>query len=112
MDQISAFFASLPTDQIALGALVTFMVFSLLRGWVVPRSVLVDRIADKDKQIAELVKERDDWKKAHDVSEEGRALLKEQNGALISGAETTNRLMESMRNYLERSNPQKMIEGQ
>lgn len=111
MDQISAFFTSLPTDQIALGALVTFMVVSLLRGWVVPRSVLVDRIADKDKQIAELVKERDDWKDAFHTSEVARGELISQNDALISGAETTNRLMESMRNYLERSTPQRMIEG-
>lgn len=98
---------SLPTNQIALGAIVTFMVVSVLRGWVVPRSVLSDRIADKDRQIADLAKERDDWKHAHAISEQGRAKLKEQNGELISGAQTTNQLMESMRNYLERSNPQR-----
>lgn len=110
MDPILAFFQSLPTDQIALGALVTFMVISLLRGWVVPRSVLVDRMADKDAQITALAKERDDWHTAHDVSEAGRAELKSQNGELIKSAEISNRFMETMRNRFDRD-AQREIEG-
>lgn len=102
MDPILAFFQSLPTDQIALGALVTFMVLSLLRGWVVPRSVLVDRMADKDSRIAALEKERDAWHTAHDVSEAGRAELKAQNGELIRSAEISNRFMETARAWFER----------
>ena len=113
MDPIVAFFQALPGDQIALGALVTFMVFSLLRGWVVPRSVLVDRMADKDAQIAALVKERDDWHTAHDVSEAGRAELKTQNGELIRSAEISNRFMESARAWFERDTPsRRSIEGE
>lgn len=112
VDQISAFFASLPTDQIALGALVTFMVVGLLRGWVVPRSVLVDRIGDKDKQIAILEKERDAWHKAHDVSEAGRAELKQQNTNLIKSAEISNRFMDSARDWFDRNTPNRVIEGE
>ncbi|WNN95018.1 hypothetical protein SEA_MAGRITTE_41 [Microbacterium phage Magritte] len=110
MDPILAFFQSLPTDQIALGALVTFMVISLLRGWVVPRSVLIDRMADKDAQIAALVKERDDWHTAHDVSEAGRSELKTQNGELLKSADISNRFMETMRNRFDRET-QREIEG-
>lgn len=108
-----AFFQGLPTDQIALGALVTFMVLSLLRGWVVPRSVLVDRMADKDKQIAALEKERDSWHTAHDVSEAGRAELKRQNGELLTSAQISNRFMESARAWFERETPsRRSIEGE
>lgn len=108
---IIAWTAGLPGDQIALGALVTAMVLSVLLGRVVPKSVMDARMADKDREIANLAKERDDWKTAHDKSEAGRAELKDQNSALIRGAETTNRLMESMRNYMERSSPpQRQIE--
>lgn len=110
MDPVVAFFQTLPTDQIALGALVTIMVISILRGWVVPRSVLIDRMADKDARIAALEKERDDWHTAHDVSEAGRAELKSQNGDLIRSAEIPNRFMESAREWFDRDS-RREIEG-
>jgi hypothetical protein len=102
VDPVLAFFQSLPTDQIALGSLVTFMVIALLRGWVVPRSVLTDRMADKDQRIAGLEKERDAWHTAHDVSEAGRQELKTQNGELIKSADISNRFMETMRDWFDR----------
>lgn len=111
MDPILAFFQSLPTDQIALGALVTFMVISLLRGWIVPRSVLTDRMADKDARIAALEKERDAWHNAHDISEAGRQELKTQNGELIKSAEISNQFMESARAWFDRET-HRSIEGE
>lgn len=102
MDALT-FFNTLPLDQVALGAIVTFGVIGLLRGWVVPRSVLVDRMADKDAQIAALAQERDDWKAAHEKSELSRQELSQQNSALIEAGQTTNRLIESLRLNLERS---------
>ncbi len=102
MDVLS-FFTKLPLDQVALGALVTFMVISLLRGWVVPRSVLVDRMQDKDAQYAAVAKERDDWKTAYNQSELSRQELQRQNSDLIEAGQTTNRLMESLRSNVEQS---------
>ena len=98
-----AFFSTLRVDQVALGAIVTFGVIGLLRGWVVPRSVLVDRMADKDAQITSLSKERDDWRGAYDKSELSRQELVRQNTDLIEAGQTTNRLMESLRTNLEKS---------
>jgi len=98
---VLAFLAQPGTNQVALGALVTLMVVSLLRGWVVPRAVLIDRIADKDAQIANLVKEKDEWKAAYTKSEEGRAELTKQNSTLVEGGETAAKLMETLRTKLE-----------
>lgn len=97
------FFSNLRFDQVALGALVTFSVFSLLRGWVVPRSVLEDRVGDKQSQIDALVSERDDWKQAYNQAEQSRLELVRQNSELIEAGQTTNRLMESLRANLEGS---------
>lgn len=105
MDAILAVIFSAPTAQVGLGALVTFMVLSLIRGWVVPRSVLVDRIADKQSQIDNLVKERDDWKEAYNKKAEINAELLKQNGALLDGAETTNKLLDALRMRMEWGNP-------
>lgn len=100
---VLTFLTAIRADQIALGGLVTLMVVGLLRGWVVPRSVLVDRMADKDAQIATLAQERDDWKTAYNQGELSRQELVRQNSDLIEAGETTNRLMESLRNNLEKS---------
>jgi hypothetical protein len=100
---VLTFFSALRVDQVALGAIVTFGVVGLLRGWVVPRAVMADRIADKDAQIALLAKERDDWHGAYDKGELSRQELVRQNSDLIEAGQTTNRLMESLRTNLENS---------
>lgn len=105
MDPISAFFASLDPTLLPLGAIVTFVVISLLRGWLVPRRIYIDRISDKDAQIKALVIERDDWKAAAERRDTVTLELTSQNKDLIDGSETTLRLMESLRNQIERSNP-------
>lgn len=94
-------FLSLRPDQVALGAIVTIMVLGLLLGWVVPRSVLLARMADKDKEIARLALERDAWQAAYNQVELARQEASRQSAELIKGGETTNRLMESLRSHLE-----------
>lgn len=98
-----AFFSTLRVDQVALGALVTFGLLSILRGWVVPRQVLLDRMKDKDAQISQIIKERDDWHAAYDVGETARQELVRQNSDLIEAGQTTNRLMESLRTNVEKA---------
>lgn len=100
---IGSFFLTLRPDQVALGAIVTFMVIGLLRGWVVPRSVLVDRMDDMKLQNAALAVERDAWKEAYSKGEQARQELVRQNTELIEAGQTTNRLMDSLRNHLEKS---------
>ncbi len=105
---ILAWFATLQPDQIGLAALVTLTIVSILRGWIIPRSVLTDRMADKDAQIALLVTERDDWKSAFQKKAEEAAELLRQNSNLIAGADTTNRLIESLRETIERGRPRQI----
>jgi hypothetical protein len=105
---------SLDPNQIGLGAIVTLMIVSILRGWIIPRSVHLDRISDKDKQIVALGKERDNWKEAYEKSAEAKRELIQQNSALIDGADTTNHLLDSLRNQIERnglSAPRRQIKG-
>lgn len=103
MDPIVSFFTRLDPTVLPLGGIVTFVVIGLIRGWVVPRQVLTDRIADKDSQIKSLAEERDSWKNAFLASDAARLELVSQNSELIDGAKTTNRLMESLRNQIERT---------
>jgi transposase len=102
--------SGLPYDSVGLGLITTLMIVGIFRGWVVPRSVMESRMADKDKQIAILVEERDAWHEAHTVSEEGKMKAISQVGDLVRATETSTRLADSMRNYLERST-QRQIEG-
>lgn len=116
MDWLSQLLSTIDPTQVGLGALVTVMIISILRGWVVPKSVHTDRIKDKDTQILALSGERDDWKFAAEKSAEARAELMKQNSDLIDGADTTNRLLESLRNQIERNGdpnrpPMRQIEG-
>lgn len=71
-----------PTDLGAI-TLVGITVLAILRGYLVPRQTLTDRIADKDARIAELVTERDTWRQAHAVSEEARREAQDQAAELL-----------------------------
>lgn len=103
MDPISSFFISLlGQPSLPYIGIITFTVFALLRGWVVPGKTVDGRIEDKDKQIESLGKERDDWKEAYQSGDLTRQELLQQNGKLLEAAETTKKLLESMRNLFER----------
>lgn len=101
MDPIATFFLSLQPDDVALGALVTLMVISILRGWVVPRSVLRDRMADKETQITSLSEERTTWREAFQTADASRNELETQNAKLIDAGEANLRLIETLRRKLE-----------
>ena len=104
MDPISMIMSwavSNPT-VIPFAGIITFGIFGLFRGWVVPGPLVRERIADKDQQIANITQERDDWKAAAQQSELSRQELAAQNKALLDGAETTNRLLDAMRSLFDR----------
>lgn len=108
---ITTWFLALDPTLLPLGALVTLTVVSLIRGWVIPRQVHLDRMQDLLTQIKMLVTERDDWKTAFMTSEKAKADLIKQNSDLVDAAETTNRLIESLRNHIERiDSSQRQIE--
>lgn len=112
----SSWLATPSPSQIGLGGIVTVMILSILRGWIIPRSVHLDRVQDKDAQLQALAAERDTWRLAYEKSAEVKAELIDQNKELIKGADTTNRLMDSLRNQIERNGlesptPRRQIEG-
>lgn len=72
-------------DQVALAGIVTLVVILILRGHLVPRSVLQDRTV-----------ERDAWKKAYVESEKARGVLVVQNGELLEVARTANHIIASL----------------
>lgn len=112
VDTIGAWFTSLDPTIIPLGALVTLMVISLIRGWVIPRQVHLDRMSDMARQIEMLVIERDKWQAAYEEMQKSNTKLLGQNSDLIDATETTNRLIESLRNHIERdSYPPRKTEG-
>lgn len=90
MEDVAAILGVLPVGDIAWGTIVSFGILSIIRGWLVPRRVHEDRIADKDDQIQHL-------RTALGKSEEANAMLLKQNGELIDSGETTDRLIEALR---------------
>lgn len=111
---VLAFFAQPVITQMGATGVLLFVVISILRGWLVPRSVLMDRIKDKDDIIARQQIDIERWVAAHTVSEVGRAELKAQNSKLISGQEGQNRLIDEFHRYFGthpgQANP-RQIEG-
>jgi hypothetical protein len=94
----------------ATGILV-LVIISILRGWLVPRAVLVDRMKDKDDIIARQQIEIERWVAAHTTSEAGRAELKDQNSKLIAGQESQNRFIDEFHRYFGTRENLRQIEG-
>lgn len=76
--------------------LVAVIVLLILRGRLVPRSVLDDVRADRDARLAELSAERDTWREAHKVSEEARHVAQDQVGELLELSRTADHLLRSL----------------
>ncbi|MFJ2717393.1 hypothetical protein [Streptomyces sp. NPDC087437] len=76
-----------PSD-LGAAALVGLIVLLILRGHLVPRRVLEDRLADKNRQLEDLRAERDTWRTAHTVSEEARREAQDQAGELLELSRT------------------------
>lgn len=87
---------------LGIAGLIGFTIFSIIKGWLIPVNIFNARIGDKDTYIKNLVAERDTWRDAHAKSEEAREILLKQNSDLIDSAKTTNHLIESLRNLIER----------
>ncbi|WP_354643837.1 hypothetical protein [Kitasatospora camelliae] len=76
--------------------LVALIVLLILRGNLVPRSVLDDVRADRDARLAELAAERDTWREAHKVSEEARHVAQDQAGELLELSRTADYFLRSL----------------
>ena len=75
---------------------VMTIVVLILRGHLVPRSVLRDLQAVADARIAELAAERDMWRSAHQVSEEARHMDQSQAREMLELSRTANHVLMSL----------------
>jgi hypothetical protein len=77
--------------------IVIFIVLLIIRGSLVPRSVLEDVRSDRDARLAEVVAERDTWREAHRVSEAARIEAQSQVGELLELSRTADHVLRSIR---------------
>lgn len=78
-------------------ALVTLVVLLILRGALVPRSVLEDVRKDRDSRVAEVLAERDTWRDAHRESEAARMESQAQVGELLELSRTADHVLRAIR---------------
>lgn len=69
-----------------VGGLVRVFVLAVMRGDLVPR-----------KSLEDLQRERDSWRKAHEVSEQTRAIMAQQVEQLLTTGQLTNQLLTSLK---------------
>jgi hypothetical protein len=78
-------------------AVLTLVVLFILLGKLVPRSVLEDVRKDRDARVAEVIAERDTWRKAHQESEVARIKAQDQVGELLELSRTADHVLRSLR---------------
>lgn len=94
MNELTAIGVLLPGGA---GAIVTLIVLLILKGHLVARSVLEDVRKDRDDRVAELVRERNDWREAYRESETARVEAQNQVGELLELSRVADRVLRAMR---------------
>lgn len=103
MDGIISWIVQSDPSVVPLGAIVTLMVLSLLRGWVIPRQTHLDRMSDLNRQLDKLSEERNDWKTAYTVEQTTNGEVLRQNSELIESAETSDKMLRELRDAANRN---------
>lgn len=88
--------AGISLIQGGAAGLVGLVVILILRGALVPRSVLQDVRADRDARCLELAAERDTWRAAHQEAEEARHVAQGQVGELLELSRTADHLLRAL----------------
>lgn len=83
---------SLPVTELGAGSLVTAFVLAILWGRLVPRRTLED-----------VIKDRDEWREAHRISETARAEGQKQVDELLEHARTTDAFIRALPHPSDRS---------
>nr|WSZ21127.1 hypothetical protein OH837_49255 [Streptomyces canus] len=78
-------------------AILALVVLFIVRGSLVPRSVLEDVRKDRDARIAEIRAERDTWIEAHRESETARKGAQAQVGELLELSRTAYHTLRAIR---------------
>lgn len=93
---MEAFLATIPYDQLPFGALLTFAVLAIFRGWLIPRGIVTDIRTDRDTRVTELSEERNDWKEAYLTEREASGKKDAQINELLELAQTSAHVLKSL----------------
>jgi len=97
MDPWASILQSVNAERVAYAALLSLAIIALLRGWIVPRSTVNDIRVDRDKRLTDLIEEKNQWRKAYEVSESAREKESETNRELLENSRTTASFIQSLR---------------
>lgn len=77
------------TPSLGVGGLIVLTVVLILRGYLVPKTTVDQRMADKDEQITM-------WRTAYERADRALLLKDKQIEALLEGARTTTHVVEAL----------------
>jgi hypothetical protein len=92
----ASFFESVGAADVGFGVLVSFAVYLIFTGKLVPRSVVEQIRTDKDSSIARAVAETEAWKEAYTIEARSRLELGNQFGELLELAKTSDHALQSI----------------
>lgn len=75
--------------QLSAAGLLAVVVLAIVRGWLVPRKVLEEARADRERQIEDAKAQCADWKAAFQAAEQARQVLAGQVDELLELARAT-----------------------
>lgn len=85
------------------GAMLTLVIVAIVKGMLVPRSVLEDVRKDRDARLQEVQAVADMWKEAFQESDKRSSILAEQNRELLQQGRTTNSLIAAIPKAVEKA---------
>jgi hypothetical protein len=94
--EFADFFAKLGPGGIGFTGLLSFAIFLILTGRLVPKSTVDDLRADNQARIADVREEADSWKDAYLLTERARGEQGSQFSVLLEYAKTADHLIRAM----------------
>lgn len=88
--------ASLPLGQLSASAILGVFVLSILMGWLVPRRVMADRLADKDAENTSLKEQVQLWQQIARDNGLTATNAVQQSDQLLEVARTTNQVLRAL----------------
>ena len=82
--------------NVGWGGVVLIVVLLVLRGRLITRTSHLDRIADKDRQLSDVQRERDDWKAASTAKDTTIAELTNQLGEALEAGRVATAVMAAL----------------
>lgn len=101
MDALFGAVSGLAVGEVSTAALLGLAILALLRGWLVPRSVLDDVRRDRDTRLADCQAQITDWRDAYRAADARADILAGQVDELVHQARTTEQVLQSLARVAE-----------